>query len=139
MNGVLKEENRVPTSPGAQHSVFKGQLGDKPGISVQDKHECAFQSAPLNISHISTPPQGFVFGLSLLFISIYHSVYQCRGVSEPCHQSSALCVALTDPLHLTAPVWLLLARRWRLIDGCPNSNYSASLSLAWCGHERAAG
>lgn len=77
--------------------------------------------------------------LSLLFISIYHSVYQCRGVSEPCHQSSALCVALTDPLHLTAPVWLLLARRWRLIDGCPNSNYSASLSLAWCGHERAAG
>ncbi len=80
--------------------------------------------------------------LSSLFpalFSIYHSVYQCRGVSAPCHQSSALCVALTDPLHLTAPVWLLLARRWRLIDGCPNSNYSASLSLAWCGHERAAG
>ncbi len=80
--------------------------------------------------------------LSSLFpalFSIYHSVYQCRGVSEPCHQSSALCVALTDPLHLTAPVWLLLARRWCLIDGCPNCNYSASLSLAWCGHERAAG
>lgn len=76
--------------------------------------------------------------LSSLF-PIYHWVYQCRGVSESCHQSSTLCVALTDPLHLTAPVWLLLARRWRLIDVCPNRNYSASLSLAWCEHKRAAG
>lgn len=67
LNGVLKEENRVPTSPSAQHFVFKGQLWEKPGISAQDKHECAFQSAPLNISHISPPPpQGFVLSLSSL-------------------------------------------------------------------------
>lgn len=145
LNGVLKEENRVPTSPGAQHSVFKGQLWEKPGRSLfKTSTSLRFNQRPLIYltSLLLRRAGACVLSLSLSRSSlfpIYHWFYQCRGVSEPCHQSSALCVALTDPLHLTAPVWLLLAQRWRLIDVCPNRNYSASLSLAWCGHKRAAG
>lgn len=75
---------------------------------------------------------------SLYFLSITWFISAEESVSRAISHRS-LCVALTDPLHLTAPVWRLLAQRWHLIDGCPNCNYSASLSLAWCEHKRAAG
>lgn len=108
LNGVLKEEeNRVPTSPSAQHSVFKRQLWEKPGISAQDKHKCAFQSAPLNISHISPPPQGFVLSLaSLYFPHFFPSITPFISAEES--PSRAISHPLSVWLWLTHSILLHL-------------------------------
>lgn len=92
-----------------QAPVFKAQLWEKAGISVQDKHECAFQSAPLNISHISLVLRRGLCSVSLLSLfPIYHLVDQCRGVCESCHQSSlSVWLWLTHSilLHLCGGCW----------------------------------
>lgn len=91
-------------------TLFSNELWEKPEISVQDKHECAFQSVPLNISYISTSPQGFVFCLSLLFISsTFPSITQFISAEE-----SPSC-AISHPLS----VWLWLTHSILLhLCGC---------------------
>lgn len=102
-----------------QAPVFKAQLWEKAGISVQDKHECAFQSAALNISHIFLVLRRGLCSVSLLSLfPIYHLVYQCRGVCESCHQSSlSLCGSnWPTPSYCTcvAAVGTTMAFDWRL-------------------------